>query len=75
MKFVITVEMPERWIPHFRGMLEYMEELGQVGMSREVTFFADGDGDFRTKFEFPEGLPEASPPIDEQNGNRYYDAG
>jgi len=73
-KFTITVEMQERWIPHFMSMLKYMESLGRLGSSREVTFYSDGDGDFRPRFnaniEF-----ETQKPIKDDNGNRTYDAG
>lgn len=51
-EFTIKVKMRDRWIPHFLGMLKYMQLLGGVGASREIRFFADGDGDFRPKFEF-----------------------
>lgn len=41
-------------------MFEYMEFLGKAGMSRNCSFFADGDGDFRPKikYSYPENLPE-----------------
>ncbi len=74
-KFSLNVEMPRRWIPHFRGMLEYMQELGACGMTREITFLADGDGDFRPKFEWPVGLPKRAEPVEENNGHHWYDAG
>lgn len=50
-KFRIECEMKDRWIPHFLAMLKYMEYLGNIGSSREVTLYADGDGDFRPKFK------------------------
>lgn len=74
-EFTITVTMRDRWIPHFLAMLKYMEQLGGMGSSREVTFYADGDGDFRPKFEFAERLPVAEKPYVDDNGDRYYDAG
>jgi len=74
-KFEISVEMPERWVPHFRGMLEYMQQLGNVGASREITFMSDGDGDFRPKFSFSKEIASAADPIEDHDGNRYYDAG
>jgi hypothetical protein len=48
-ELTITVRMKERWMPHFLSMLKYMEQLGGLGGSREVSFYADGDGDFRPK--------------------------
>lgn len=50
-KFNIEVEMDEQWIPVFMSMLEKMEELGQFGASRWVSFYSDGDGSFRPKFK------------------------
>jgi hypothetical protein len=51
-----------------------MEKLGSRGSSREVGLFADGDGDFRPKFEFDIEFEEVSP-ASEHDGNRIYDAG
>lgn len=73
--FVLKVKMYKRWIPHFRGMLEYMQRLGAIGSSREVGFMSDGDGDFRPVFDWPEDLAPAAEAIKDENGNRYYDAG
>jgi hypothetical protein len=49
--FSIEVTMEERWIDHFCSMLKYMEHCGDVGHSEIVSFYSDGDGDFRPKFE------------------------
>ena len=40
-------------------MAKIMQYCGRVGISRDVTFYADGDGDFRpdVKFECSEELP------------------
>lgn len=75
--FTVKVTMRARWVPHFMGMLSYMQRLGSMGSSRKVTFFADGDGDFRPRFQFSEldpMTPTASPMKDD-DGNHYYDAG
>ncbi len=50
-KITIDCEMEERWIPTFLSMLRHMEYLGNVGSSRNIAFYADGDGDFRPKFK------------------------
>lgn len=64
--------MNERWIPHFLSMIKYMERLGGLGSSRKVSFYSDGDGDFRPKFTFdPELLPEVKKPVVEQLKNDY----
>lgn len=74
-KFTIEVEMGERWIPHFIGMLKYMQHLGQIGSSRNVGIHADGDGDFRPKFTIPEEVSAEAEPKWKNDGNRMYDAG
>lgn len=68
--------MKDRWVPHFLSMLKYMEQLGGLGGSRKVSFYSDGDGDFRPKFKFdPLLLPEVVKPVSDNDGNRTYDAG
>lgn len=42
----------ERWLNDFCSMLKWMESCGNIGHSSIVAFYADGDGDFRPKFEF-----------------------
>lgn len=49
--FNIKVTMKERWVDDFCSMLKWMQDCGQLGHSSLVGFFADGDGDFRPKFE------------------------
>lgn len=75
MKFTIECEMKDRWVPHFLGMLKYMEQLGDLGSSREITFMADGDGDFRPEFKWNEELPKVAKPVHDLEGDRLYDAG
>lgn len=43
-EFTIKVKMQERWIPHFMSMLKYMQILGIVGASRNVTFIKQAHG-------------------------------
>jgi hypothetical protein len=74
-EFTIDVKMQSRWVPHFVTMLKYMQFLGDVGSSRHVTLFSDGDGDFRPKFEFSID-PERVEPVDgNKSGEHVYDAG
>ncbi|MGF7002427.1 hypothetical protein M2149_000803 [Lachnospiraceae bacterium PFB1-21] len=47
----IKATMNERWIDDFCSFLNYMEKCGNVGHTGIVSFLADGDGDFRPKFE------------------------
>lgn len=50
--FTIKVTMKRRWVPHFLGMLEKMEYLGNIGASRKIGFYSDGDGDFHPHFKW-----------------------
>lgn len=51
-KFKLEITMPKRWAKKFIQMLDCMKWCGDVGASRTVAFYADGDGDFRPfKFE------------------------
>ena len=75
-KFIIRVEMKYRWVPHFLAMLRYMQFLGSIGSSRKVSFYADGDGDFRPKFSWDNSLSDKADPIEgKDSGDYYYDAG
>ena len=50
-EFTIKVKMEERWINHFISFLKRMQRNGIVGHSEFVSFYSDGDGDFRPEFE------------------------
>lgn len=54
-QFTIRATMEERWIDDFCSMLKWMESCGNLGHSSVVGFYADGDGDFRPKFEINYG--------------------
>lgn len=49
--FNIKITMPKRWFNKFIQILDCMRWCGNVGASRTVAFYADGDGDFRP-FDF-----------------------
>lgn len=72
--FTVKVTMKARWIPHFLAMLKQMQRLGEIGSSRGVHFFADGDGDFRPSFSW-DITSDLATPKHETNGETYYDAG
>ncbi len=74
-EFTVKCSMKPRWVPHFLAMLKYMQQLGGQGSSRMVTFYADGDGDFRPKFEWDAALPADAKPVEDKGGDRTYDAG
>jgi hypothetical protein len=74
--FTITCTMKRRWANQFWGMLTHMQRLGSWGSSRDVTFMADGDGDFRPKFDLSgTDLVAAEPLKTSPSGNTYFDAG
>ena len=68
--FTIKVRMHKRWVPHFLGMLQRMQRLGEMGSSLLVKFYADGDGDYRPKFEWDIDVEPARP-----DKGDVYDAG
>ena len=49
-RFTIDCEMPERWVNDFCSFLRQLESNGNIGHSSLIGFYADGDGDFRPKF-------------------------
>ena len=73
--FTVQCTMRARWVPHFLGLLQMMQRLGSIGGSRTVSFYSDGDGDFRPKFMWEKKLPEASPPKTDDLGGITFDAG
>lgn len=73
-EFNIKVKMKGRWIPYFMSALKCMEVYGNIGCSREVGIYADGDGDFRPKFEADIDY-ESKDPVRDNSGNVLYDAG
>lgn len=73
--FLVECEMSERWVPHFLGMLTQMQHLGNIGSSRTVGLYADGDGDFHPKFSWPSGLAVPAEGNVGESGDVYFDAG
>jgi len=72
--FTVTCTMEERWVNHFLSALKRMELNGRIGASDDVAIYADGDGDFRPKFEANIEY-EVQEPYSERNGVIRYDAG
>lgn len=68
--FTIKCTMKKRWVSHFLAMLNYMQQLGCSGSSREVAMFCDGDGDFRPSFKWDKSLPSDAKPIKDKDGDR-----
>lgn len=51
-EFIIKCKMKERWVNQFCSLLKEMERNGSAGHTSVLAFMADGDGDFRPKFDF-----------------------
>lgn len=73
-EFTVTCKMRKRWAIQFLAMLKLMEYFGQVGSSRTVSFYSDGDGDFRPKFESSITFPEVEEALKTSTDNNF-DAG
>jgi hypothetical protein len=65
--------MNDKWVAAFLGMLRYMEKLGQMGSSRIVAIYSDGDGSFRPEFKWDPTLPVSIRPKKENKGNVLFD--
>lgn len=50
--FNVKCTMPKVWASHFQSFLKEMERYGQLGHSGQISFMADGDGNFKPKFKF-----------------------
>ena len=74
-KFTIEVEMDERWVDDFCSMLSQMEYLGNIGSSRTVGLYSDGDGDFRPTFDFNIPFEKVEAKSDCVDAEYVYDAG
>lgn len=49
-EFDIHCKMNKAWANEFLSFLKTIESFGKLGCSRTVALYADGDGDFRPKF-------------------------
>lgn len=50
-EFDVHCKMNKSWANEFLSFLKYVEKLGELGSSRTVALYADGDGDFRPHFD------------------------
>ena len=73
--FTITCTMKHRWVPHFLGHVKIYATFRRCRKFKSGSFYADGDGDFRPKFEWDKELPSDGKPINDVQGDRIYDAG
>ena len=50
-EFDVHCKMNRAWANEFMSMLKLMQSFGELGTSRHIDIYSDGDGDFRPKFE------------------------
>ena len=74
-EFTIKANMSKRWVNEFCSLLKYMEYCGNIGHSSLVGFYADGDGDFRPKFEINTVFEKAKELHTENKPELFFDAG
>lgn len=74
--FNVKCTMRKCWADEFISFLKHMESLGKAGCSRVVAFYADGDGDFRPKFEHDLANYRETTPTETIEGDfKLFDAG
>lgn len=77
----VTMQVTPAQALALQAMFDYWNQLSGLGGSREVAFYADGDGNFHPKCQylFSEKLPELTPEmrtkavIRDNHGDRLYD--
>lgn len=74
-EFIIKCKMPERWVPSFLGMLDFMVHSGQIGTSRMIRFYSDGDGDFHPSFDWDTPIQPVGPAFYDGLDDPVFDAG
>lgn len=74
MNITINAEIPDRWVDTFCTMLKQMEHDGNIGHSEKVSIYADGDGDFRPKFNFSKAFNRETP-VTHDSIETFFDAG
>lgn len=80
-KMIVTMDVTIPQALALQAMYEYMNQLGGQGASRDVGFFANGDGNFqpRAEFTFSEQIPELTEELrakavrEDDHGDRVYD--
>jgi hypothetical protein len=80
-EMTIKLQVTEAQALTLQAMFEYMNELGSVGASRYVAFYADGDGDFQPKAECTYSEPvrpltddmKKIAVVEDNHGHRKYD--
>lgn len=76
-EFDLHCKMKKAWANEFLSMCTSMEAAGQIGESRYITLYADGDGDFHPEFHinFEWEVREPIPTDNKIRVDRLFDAG
>lgn len=80
-KMTVTMEVSASQAYALQAMFDYWSFCGRAGMSRHVSFYVDGDGDFQPKCDVktepvlpPMGRSQSDKSIIwDDHGNRQYD--
>lgn len=80
-KMLVEMEVTKAQGLALKAMFEYWNTLSNIGSSRDVAFYCDGDGNFHPKCKviFDGNIPELTDELrklavkTEHNGNRFYD--
>lgn len=73
-EFDIHCKMNRAWANEFLSMLKAMQVCGNIGASRRIALYADGDGDFKPKFSTDFKYTERQP-IPVASDTDLFDAG
>jgi hypothetical protein len=73
-EFDVHCKMNKAWANEFLSMLKAMQVCGNIGVSRRIALYADGDGDLRPKFSTDFKYTERQP-ISVASDTDLFDAG
>ena len=81
LKMTVTLDVTVPQALALQAMFDHWNILGDIGSSREVAFFVDGDGNFRPRAEcsFSEVIPELTDELsdsaksEKKDGNFLFD--
>lgn len=76
MKFDISCNVPDRWVPQFVGLLSRMQSAGADSKAETLIFYADGFHDFKPTFDLPPTVVPlaAQPTLIQDTGELFFDA-
>jgi len=65
-EMIIRIQVTEPQALAINAMFKYWTLLGNIGSSRKVVFYVDGDGDFQpnAKIDLPDGCRKLTPDLE-----------